>query len=229
MKNLNEILFIIQARTNSERVPNKMLRPFAGTNLFELALNKIKQTKIPVENFRTSVYEKSLADITHKHGFKHFQRTLESNLEEKDIRSMYEWYNKYPQFKYAIKINACHLFLKPETIDNFIDHYLQSKHDGLFSVISKNQYYWNEDKELITPWPTGYNIMNTKRVGKTYEAAHCLYAGKLSLIEEGKWMGEPPYTLCNPELFEVDIFESLDIDNEWEFDLYTSYWEKKYG
>ena len=47
MKNLNEILFIVQARVNSERAPKKMIRPFAGTNLFDIALKKIKQSKIP--------------------------------------------------------------------------------------------------------------------------------------------------------------------------------------
>jgi len=229
MKNIEEILFIIQARNNSERVPNKMLRPFSGTNLFEIALEKIKKTKIPPENFRASVYEDSLSEITKKHGFIPYRRSLKSNKEERDIRSMYEWYNKFPQFKYAIKINACHLFLKPETIDSFIDHYIDSKNDGLFSVIKNKQYYWNEDKELISKWPDGYNIMNTKYVGPTYEAAHCLYAGKLDLIGEGKWMGEPPYTKNNPELFEVDSFESLDIDHEWQFELYTSYWSKLIG
>ena len=40
MKNINDVLFIIQARTQSTRVPNKMLRPFADSNLFEIAVNK---------------------------------------------------------------------------------------------------------------------------------------------------------------------------------------------
>ena len=44
MKNINDILFIVQARVNSERAPQKMIRPFAGTNLFDIALKKIKQT-----------------------------------------------------------------------------------------------------------------------------------------------------------------------------------------
>ena len=48
MKNLNEILFIVQARVNSERAPKKIIRPFAGTNLFDIALKKIKKTKIPL-------------------------------------------------------------------------------------------------------------------------------------------------------------------------------------
>ena len=52
MKDINDVCFIIQARTQSTRVPNKMLRPFAGSSLLEIAINKILQSSlIPKENF----------------------------------------------------------------------------------------------------------------------------------------------------------------------------------
>jgi len=229
IKDINDILFVIQARTNSERVPNKMMRPFADTCLFEIALQKVLDSDIPNENFIASVYEQSLADATEKYGLKTYRRSLSSNLEERDIRVMYEWYDKFPQYKYAIKINPCNLFLKTETINSFIKQYLNSESEGLFAVTSKQQYYWDEDGTLQTSWPEGYNIMNTKRVGTTLEAAHCLYAGKMDLIGKGMWMGKPPYTKNNPELYIINEFEACDIDYEWQFDLYTSYWEKING
>ena len=53
MKNINDIVFIIQARTQSTRVPNKMLRPFADSNLFEIAVNKILNSSIiPKDNLK---------------------------------------------------------------------------------------------------------------------------------------------------------------------------------
>ena len=66
MKNINNICFIIQARTQSTRVPNKMLRPFADSNLFEIAINKILQSSIiPKENFYgTKILELFLQDKT---------------------------------------------------------------------------------------------------------------------------------------------------------------------
>ena len=55
MKNINDVLFIIQARTQSTRVPNKMLKPFADSNLFEIAINKVlKSSVIPKNNFYLS-------------------------------------------------------------------------------------------------------------------------------------------------------------------------------
>lgn len=228
MKDLNDIVFIVQARLNSERAPNKMLRPFAGTSLFDICLKKIKNTKIPLENFRASVYEQELIDVCNKNGLKYFFRSKESANNDTSLQKIYEWHDKL-NYKYAVIINACNLFLKPETINAFIDEYISNPYDGLFGVMPKKQYYWNESGSLITKWPTGNNIMNTKAVEQVYEAGHVLYAGKMDRIKEGVWMGKPPYSNNNPKLFEVSEFECLDIDYEWQFELYTNYWEKLYG
>ena len=40
MKNINDICVVVMARKDSERVPNKMLRPFAGTTLVDLMFSK---------------------------------------------------------------------------------------------------------------------------------------------------------------------------------------------
>ena len=149
--------------------------------------------------------------------------------EEKDLQSLYEWYDQFPQYKYVVLINACNLFLTVETINNFIDTYLNSPNDGLFAVTNKKNYFWNSNGDLITPWPEGYELMNTKAVTPTYEGAHCLYASRLDLIGQGSFMGKAPFKKDNPEIFVIDEFESLDIDYEWQFDLYTSYWKKLNG
>ena len=80
------------------------------------------------------------------------------------------------------------------------------------------QYYWNQSGSLITNWPTGNNIMNTKAVETIYEAGHVLYAGQMEKIKQGVWMGRPPYGKNNPHLFEVSEFECLDIDYELRYD-----------
>ena len=64
MKNINDIAIIVQARLNSERVPKKMIRPFAGSTLVDIFCEKIKRSKvIKKENFYLSIYEKELIDI----------------------------------------------------------------------------------------------------------------------------------------------------------------------
>lgn len=229
MKDLSKVLFIIQARLNSERVPNKMLRPFGDTNLFSLSLDKVKQSDIPLEQFYVSVHEKKLKDIATEKGIQIYNRSYESANEDNDLQLIYEWWDKFPQYEYCILINSCNLFLEVDTINQFLDTFINSEHEGLFGVFPKKQYYWNEGGELITNWPRGIDIMNTKEVETIYEAGHCLYAGRLDLIGKGKWMGEPPFTKNNPKLFTISEFEALDIDYEWQFELLTGHWCKVNG
>jgi CMP-N-acetylneuraminic acid synthetase len=135
---------------------------------------------------------------------------------------MYEWHNKLP-FKYCVLINACVPFLKPETIDNFIRLYCLSDHDGMFAVMEKKNYFWNQNADLLTPLTE--DVMNTKTVQKTYEAAHCLYAGKMSSIKNGVWMGD--FMKNEVKLFPIQEREAFDIDHPWQFDLCEKLWESK--
>ena len=71
MKDIKDICFIIQARTQSTRVPNKMLRPFSDSNLFEIAINKILNSKIiPKENFYLSVMDDEIILLEVNHLYK---------------------------------------------------------------------------------------------------------------------------------------------------------------
>ena len=216
MKNVNDILFICQARLESQRVPKKMIRPFCGTTLVDILIEKIKQSSIiPYENFYLSVHDKELMDIGYKHGTNIFKRSKDSALAENSIPLIYEWHDKLP-YKYIILLNACNPVLTIETIDQFVESYINSDKGGMFGVIGKKQYFWDENGKMISPWPTHQKIMNTKTMGITYEAAHCLYASEMGIIKKGYWMDEklPP----EPELFIIDDeLEIFDIDYEWQF------------
>ena len=87
----------------------------------------------------------------------------------------------------------------------------------MFAVFEKKNYFWNEEKDMITSWPEGADALNTKLVEKTYEAAHCLYAGRMDTIKDGVWMSKPPFTKNSPELFIVPELEVFDIDYPWQF------------
>ena len=173
-KSLKDICFIIQARLNSTRVPRKMIKPFLDTTLMDLGILKVLDSKnIPKDNFYCSVYEEELVELCNKYDVNVFHRSEKSANEENTVSGMYEWSDKLP-YKYVVLINACAPLLKSETIDEFVAKYMHSDSDGLFGVIGKKQYYWNEDGDMITKWPKGLTIMNTKMVETTYEAAHCL-------------------------------------------------------
>ena len=225
MKPISDIAVVIQARLGSKRIPQKMIKEFAGTTLTDIFLDKIKKcTSFPINNFYLSVYEPELREIGNKHGVNIFSRSEDSaNSEGTPMWLMYEWWDKLPH-KYVVLVNACVPFLKPETIDSFVKAYASCDNDGMFAVMNKKNYFWDNNGELLTPLTE--DVMNTKTVQVTYEAAHCLYAGRLDSIGKGLWMGDfnKPGDI---KLFAVEEEEVLDIDYPWQFDLCEKLWESK--
>ena len=219
MKKLDEVVVMVQARLGSQRIPGKMLKPFAGTTLMDIYLQKLsKSSYIPKRNMFASVWEEELKAVVGKYDVNIFNRSSKSaNSEGTPMTDMYEWWNRLP-FKYCVLVNACAPFLKLETIENFIKYYLSCESDGLFGVMEKKNYFWDDQSSLITPWPEDQAVMNTKFVGKTNEAAHCLYAGRMDKIGQGIWMGDFG-TKGDIELFPMDEFEVLDIDYDWQFEM----------
>ena len=67
MKNINDICIVVQARLGSQRVPGKMLRPFAETTLVDILFEKLKSSKvIPLDNIYFSAYEDELKQVALK-------------------------------------------------------------------------------------------------------------------------------------------------------------------
>tara|TARA_R110001583_G_scaffold33731_2_gene113806 strand:+ start:181 stop:858 length:678 start_codon:yes stop_codon:yes gene_type:complete len=217
MKNKKDICVVVQARLGSQRVPGKMLRPFANTTLTEILFDKLIKSKvISPNNIYFSAHEKELKDVAKKHNINIFNRTEQSaNSEGEPLSEIYEWHDQLP-YKYVVLISACNPLLKIETIDSFIEDFIQAEEEGGFAVFEKKTYYWGKDGNPITDWK-GATIMNTKFVEPIYEAAHCLYASRLDIIKDGHWMDTnyPP----KPKLFIMDELETFDIDYEWQFKI----------
>jgi len=216
MKNISDIAVIVQARLNSERVSKKMTRSFCGSNLFEIGLQKLlKSTIIPSNNIFASVYEQELIDIANNNGVQVYKRSCDSANNDDSLQKIYEWHDKLP-YKHVIKVNLCSPLLKIETIDSFVKTFLNQEEDNLFGVIEQKDYFWNNKGKLITPWPEGQTIMNTKAVTETYKAAHVLYASRLDLISKNMFMGDFQKE-GGIKLYPMEELECFDIDYEWQF------------
>jgi CMP-N-acetylneuraminic acid synthetase len=212
MKSLNDICFIIQARLDSKRLPGKMLLPFAGSTLFDIAVDKLVNSEVvPNSNIFLSLYDEELIRQGSKYPVNIFYRTAHSVTEAKTPREVSEWGWKL-DYKYFITLNACAPLLSIRTIENFVEHFIESPHKSLFSVHQTKNFYWNEDREMITPYP---GSLDTKLVNTTYSGAHVLYAGSMEDMSNNVYLGD--FTENYPELFTVEEKETFDVDFEWQF------------
>ena len=221
MKNIKDVCFIVQARTQSTRVPNKMLKPFANSNLFEITVNKIIQSSfIPKDNFYLSIMDNELIEIAKKYNVNYFIRSEESTQEPVTLPKVFEWYNKLP-FKYFVIINACNPLLKIETIENFTKQFIKSNSKGQFGVFEKKTFLFNNEGAMINRFfgdDKYLATLETKFVETCYEAAHSLYAGTMEDISKEIYMGSFK-TPGDPEFFTMDEIECFDIDWPWQFEI----------
>jgi CMP-N-acetylneuraminic acid synthetase len=225
MKNIEDIVVILFARLNSQRIPKKMIKPFAGTTLIDIAISKILSSQIvSKENIFLFVHERELLDIGRKQGINILQRSKNSANAESDVKEIHEWRNKL-NYKYVISFNACVPFLRIETIDDFILHYINSPHFGLFGVVKNRNYIWDKSGNPLTAPPKDKQTPNTKTAPIYFEAAHCLYASKIEWLDKGIWLGS--FTKLNdPELYIVEESEVFDIDYPWQFEMAESLYDR---
>jgi len=221
MKNINDVVFIIQARTQSTRVPNKMLRPFAGSNLFEIAIQKILNSAIiPNRNFYLSIMDRELIDIANAYEVNYIPRSEESTQEPVTLQKVFEWHTKLP-FKYYVIVNACNPLLQVETIERFTKAFLETNSRGMFGVFEKKTFLFNSGGEMLNRFygeDKYLATLETKFVETCYEAAHSLYAGTMEDIARGVYMGSFKKT-DDPAFFVMEEIECFDVDWPWQFDM----------
>ena len=68
-KRPDRILVIIQSRLSSKRLKNKMLLPFGGSCLFEIAVKKLANlSSVPKSSLYVSVHDTKFVEIARKYG-----------------------------------------------------------------------------------------------------------------------------------------------------------------
>ena len=219
------ISLVIQARLGSQRVPGKMLRPFAETTLVDILLKKVSNLKsIGPDQVYFCAYEDELLDVASKYSINTIKRSKESSQEEKDIKVLFEWYKQIPT-SYLVMVSACNPLLKIETIDKFIEQYKNSNKEGAISIYESKNYFWNPKGKMLNKWPEGFTSMNTKYVESTKVAAHCMYGSRVDVIENGNWVtNNLPY---EPELIGMPEIEAFDIDEPWQFKVAEQLYKNK--
>ena len=216
-KRKEDVCIVVQARLNSTRVPQKMIKPFADTTLLDIFFEKVVTSKvIPTENVILSAYEPEIKDIGNKWGVQVFERSEASANEEHNMQLILEYYDKVP-YEYMVTFGATHPLLKKETMEKFYTHYMNSDEEGFYGVIEKKNHYWDKKGDRISCMSAEQKAFNTKYIEPIYEAAHCLLGTRLSTIKEGRMVSKDFPNKAN--LYVLDEIESWDIDEPWQFEV----------
>ena len=234
MKDINKIFFVLMARTESVRVPDKMLRPFNDEDgcLFEIACKKFAMAK-NIPEFYISVRDKELAEIGKKYGARIWARSKKSTEEPNTADGVCDWWKfaKNAGKTHFIYMNPCSAVVSVKTIDDFVDRFLKSKNDAMFSMIEKKMLIFAEREGLLGKKKIvrlnkflGHKrylpTLESKMAESFLELGNALYSSKIESIENGKMFGKFQ-KIGEPEFFMVENggVEFFDIDEMWQFEI----------
>lgn len=213
---MKKIKALVPMKGNSERVPNKNLKDFCGRPLYHHIIETLENSKNVGEifvNTDSSIIKKDI-----KLNFKNIIVLNRPKNIQGDFVSMNKIINhdiSKIKGNYFIQTHSTNPLIKSRTIDLAIEDYFKNigEYDSLFSVNKLQTRLY--DKSFI---PLNHNInelIRTQDLPPIFEENSNFYVfSKDSFHKSGQnRIG------IKPNLFEIDKYEGIDIDDIQEFHI----------
>ena len=199
------------ARTQSQRCPNKMLRPFFDTTLTDIVLNKLAGfgNSSFFAGYELEFQEKSL-----QAGVRFVRRDKKSINIDQPITEILSFL-KEVEFKNLLIVNACLPFLSVKTINSFLESCRRERFRPAFSVALRKNFFLDEKRRPLN-FKLSLKTINTKMVSPVYEFAHALYFfDKDYFFKHGRY-----WDWQEVRFIEIkEKAELMDIDTEEDFKI----------
>ncbi len=204
-------------RKQSQRCPNKMLRPFAGTTLTDIVLEKLARCG---QNAFYAGYEEDFCLKARAHGVQFVQREEHSVHIDGPIVEILSFLRQV-DFEHILLVSGCAPFLRLETIKTFLADCLAHDCQPACSVAVRRKHFLTTDRRGVN-FDTSVSTMNTKRIEPLHEVLDaCYFFRRREFLERGRyWDWLEVRTIELPPTTEI-----VDIDTEEEFTMAEALWK----
>lgn len=203
-------------RTGSQRVPNKMLRDFAGTTLVDILINKLSAFN---DQSFFGGYEEVFQKKCKQKNVEFIKRSEKSTLIDGPITECISFI-KEVNYKYLLLVNGCLPHLKVNTIKDFLEFVQRNNFKPATVITKKNNYFFNKEKSPVN-FPLNLKTLNTKKTEPIYEFSNALYF----FDKEYFFTNERYWDWEEVKFFEVSSkIELLDVDTEDDFKIAEALW-----
>lgn len=222
MINGQTIKAIIPVRAGSERVKNKNIRPFAGSNLLEIKIKQLQQINRLDEIIVNSDSDEML-EIAKNLGVETFKRDTYYASSSISANDLYHNIAETTNSDFILYIHVTNPLLETKTINIILDKFETFKKDNNYDSITTvsilKEFLWQNNK------PLNYDVNNKPRsqdLPEIYALNHAVnLLSKKTMYIRKDLMGYTPY------FYLLDRVESIDIDNEIDFE-FAEFMYKKY-
>lgn len=216
MDNKHKVMALVPMKGHSERMPGKNMRSFCGRPLFHWVIMSLQNSK-----YITRVIINTDSQAIAQNALEYFD-CVEIVERPEAIRGDFVSMNDIIAYdlsqiegEHFLQTHSTNPLLTTATIDKAIGCYFNSleRHDSLFSVTRRQvRLYW-QDGQPINHNPQ--ELLRTQDLKPIYEENSCLYIFSKTSFSQG---GNRRIGL-KPQMFEMDKFEAVDIDQEQDFML----------
>jgi len=145
---MKSITVFLNVRKESSRLNNKLLLPFSGSSLFDIALSKLEMLR-GAEKY-VCAYDSEFIDRCNGRDVNVFKRSKESVSVDLPMNKVFECFYSF-ETDYAMFINPCHAHLKVSTIQNVIDSFVSGDYESGTSVVKVCDWIFNENSKMVIP------------------------------------------------------------------------------
>jgi len=206
---------LVPMRHHSERVPGKNFRILVGKPLYSYVLETLlacpEIAEVVVDTDSPVIMEGVTGRFPSIRLLKRPQHLRADSVPMNEVLA-----HDVEQIRsdFYLQTHSTNPLLRPSTVSRAIRAFLDGypRNDSLFSVTRIQTRLWDTDARPINHDPM--LLLRTQELPPVYEENSCLY-----IFERGTFLARRNRLGKNPFLFEMDRQETLDIDEELDFEI----------
>lgn len=223
---MRPITAVINARLQSSRTKSKMVRPYCGTDLLEIALEKLDGLDF-FEHRYLAVAEEELACKADRYpNVEVLHRKQEAVAPgPHPPLTTFEHYTRIPT-EYFFVINSCAAFLSVDTIRHAYDVFQETDYRSYIAVERTRDWLFSAEGEALTHRDPG-GFQNTSDGDYFLRATHAFYIANRDYFaaNDGQlWTLQRD----DPYLIEMPGQEAIDVDTDLEFEVSEYLYRKRF-
>lgn len=212
---MKSISVVTNARLGSTRVPQKLMRPFAGSSLIEIALSKLDKMDF-FEHRYLAVAERELTDLGSKYENVEILERDPAAVKKgvNPLTVTFEHYLRVPS-DYIFVFNPCLPCIRVETIKKAFDYFQETNFNSYTAVIPTGDWVFDSEGNALTNSDPRNATTNNDLF--FLKGCHAFHIVKKSYFREHGILW--PFERDNPHLVRVPGNEAVDVDTLNEFEL----------
>lgn len=224
---MKPISAIVNARLQSSRTKSKMVRPYCGTDLLEIALEKLNELDF-FEHRYLAVAEDELVRKAEKYPNVEVLRRKEAAVAPGPHHPLitFEHYTRVPT-EYFFVINSCAAFLSRDTIRKAYDIFQHTDFRSYIAVEQNRDWMFSASGEALTHKnASGYQ--NTSDGDYFLRATHAFYIANRDYFASHNgqlWTLQKD----DPHLITMPSDEAVDVDTDLDFEISEYLYGKRIG